>query len=164
MMFVICGIAFSYLFMELKEKIKINTIVASILEVLTLGIFFATIYLNLHYMADSYLMCPISVLISFLIFFVFGFDQGIISKFFALKPMQYLGSISMEFYLIHYILTFVIKWGDFVYDLFAPGGVGFACFMYIFLWILLAILLATAYRVIEDGAKKLFVKKEQPAN
>ena len=90
-----------------RRSISKNKINYSILEVLSvillIAVFYFRTYINVAFLYGTY-YTPLIVLT----IWVFSFDKGYISKFLSKKPFQYLGSISMEFYMIHLLVITVV--------------------------------------------------------
>lgn len=90
-------------------KDKVSKKIATILEIASIIVLCIWIYgvfrfnISLFWRWSIYYIIPIAFLI-----FSFSFDKGIISNLISGKTLTFLGSISMEFYLLHKLVIFII--------------------------------------------------------
>jgi peptidoglycan/LPS O-acetylase OafA/YrhL len=96
------GICLGMYFKNKRISKNFNKTSFSIIEVLSVGIalfiYFWGIHQNLYIVTLAYI--PIMTLV----IYVFAFDSGVISRLLATPYLVRLGNISMDFYLIHYVV------------------------------------------------------------
>lgn len=154
----IVGMGVAYLFLSLKDKINVTTRTATILELLIILLFVFISYIDMNIVKDRIINDVYNTPMVVATIFIFAFDKGIFSKGLSLNTMQQLGNISMEFYLLHYIPVYKMGMLDWLYDLFAPGGAYFACFVIIFIWIVITVALAFLWAKIQGY---IFIKVKE---
>lgn len=102
----ICGMSLGYCIFPLVEKIRENQknkIIFSMLEIISLFIWFWNMYLP---MQDWQFQILHWVLPNALLIGIYLLGKGLISDLFRLDLLRYLGDISFECYLIHQVIIF----------------------------------------------------------
>lgn len=114
----IIGIIYGIILSDKKINFKYDKVVFSILEIamVVLIYFYLKLYSeipNFYYIFN--VRFSAWIIPSILLIIVLTFQKGIISKIFSLKPLVYLGKISMHMFIIHQvIIRYIGKYGGHV--------------------------------------------------
>ena len=106
------GILLGYIFAHVEQlvtqnKIQLNSIVFSCIEILTLIMTFYLIHLRVIFAASiSYDMFYVPFAVLFI--FVISFQKGIISALLSSKILLYIGTLSFEIYMLHKVFMRII--------------------------------------------------------